>query len=334
MPLPKKAPTMQEVAREADCHASTVSLALRGDPRIPAETRARVEAAAQRLGYRVNPLVAAWVAARRAGRPVEQRVAAAYLTCHPGDFRWQADQHFRSIFEGARERGERFGFSLTEFRVSDYARDLGRLNQVLVTRNVRAVIVGPTLEHHTLEGLEWERFSLVTIGYGLTAPALHRVTEDHHLGMKLAFEACLARGHRRIGLALVRQHNEMRRERWIGAYLYEQNRHLAPADRLPIYIASSATPIAEAGGWLKKNKPDIVLADDPAAWRGSAVPTLGFALSAAHNYPGVHENNRGIGERAADLLVSLVLRNERGVPERRQTVLVEPSLDSESTSQQ
>lgn len=327
MVQPSKTPTMEDVARAAGCHASTVSLALRGDPRIPDATRERVTAMATKLGYRIHPMISAWVSARRAGRPVEQRVAAAYLTCHPGGFQWRADEHFRSIYEGARERAERYGFSLSEFRLEDYARDLARLNQVLATRNVQGLIVGPTLEHHELPGIDWAHFSLVTIGYGLASPAIHRVTEDHYLGMKLAFESCITSGHQRIGLALVRQHNAMRRERWIGAYLYEQNQHLAPADRLPIYIATTATPIAEAAKWLRTSKPDIVLADDPAAWRGSAVPTLGFALSAAHHFPGVHENNRGIGRHAADLLVSLVLRNERGIPAMRQTVLVEPSLE-------
>lgn len=318
---------MEDVARAAGCHASTVSLALRGDARIPAETRERVQAAARALGYRVHPLVAAWVTARRAGRPIARRLPAAYLTCHPETFRWKADVHFRSIFEGAREQAERYGFALSEFRVADYLRDLARLNQVLLTRNIQGMIVGPTLEHHTLEGLEWARFSLVTIGYGLTSPALHRVTEDHHLGLKMAFESCLARGHRRIGLALVRQHNAMRRERWIGAYLFEQHQHLAPVERLPIYIAETDTPISEAASWLKAQRPEVVLADDPAAWRTAGVPTIGFALSAAHQHAGVHENNRGIGRSAADLLVSLVLRNERGLPASRQTVLVEPSLD-------
>ncbi|MEO6246322.1 MAG: LacI family DNA-binding transcriptional regulator [Opitutaceae bacterium] len=323
---------MNDVARAAGCHASTVSLALRGDPRIPTETRERVTEAATRLGYRIHPMISAWVSARRAGRSVERRVAAAYLTCHPGDFRWRADEHFRSIYEGARERAEHYGFSLSEFQLADYARDLARLGQVLTARNVQGMIVGPTLEHHELRGLDCSRLALVTVGYGLTSPAVHRVTEDHYLGMKLAFESCLAHGHRRIGLALVRQHNAMRRERWIGAYLYEQNLHLAPADRLPIYIAATAAPIAEAAKWLRKGKPDIVLADDPAAWRGSGVPTLGFALAAAHTFPGVHENNRGIGHHAADLLVSLMLRNERGIPAVRQTVLVEPSLELPATS--
>jgi DNA-binding LacI/PurR family transcriptional regulator len=139
---------------------------------------------------------------------------------------------------------------------------------VLITRGVQGVIIGPTLEHHELRGLDWERFALVTIGYGLTAPALHRVTEDHHLGMKLAFESCLARGHRRIGLALVRQHNAMRRERWVAAYLYEQFQHLAPDERLPIHLAGPADPRAAGARWLKAYRPDVVLADDPTAWGG------------------------------------------------------------------
>lgn len=320
-------PTMEDVARAAGCHSSTVSLALRGDARIPVATRARVQAAADELGYRVHPLISAWVSARRAGRTVPRQLSAAYLTCHPRNFQWRGSAHFRSIFEGAREQTERHGFALTEFRVSDYAQNLLRLNQVLVTRNVQGLIVGPTLEHHELCGLDWSRFALVTIGYGLSSPNLHRVTEDHHLGMKLAFESSLEKRHRRIGLALVRQHNAMRRERWIGAYLYEQYKHLEAKDRLPIYIAAEDAPGPEAMVWLKANRPDIILADDPAAWRDVDVPTLGFALSAAHHHPGVQENNRGIGRHAADLLVSLVMRNERGLPRDRQTVLVEPSLD-------
>lgn len=318
---------MEDVARAAGCHASTVSLAMRGDPRIPEATRDHVTAAAAQLGYRIHPMISAWVMARRAGRPVDRHVAAAYLTCHPGGFRWRADEHFRSIYDGALEQAERFGFSLSEFCLEDYARDLTRLNRVLMTRKVQGLIIGPTLEHHELHGIDWARFSLVTIGYGLATPGIHRVTEDHHLGMKLAFESCLAKGHRRIGLALVRQHNAMRRERWFGAYLYEQNQHLAPADRLPIYIATTTAPVAERAKWLRATKPDIVLADDPAAWRSIDVDTLGFALSAARHFPGVHENNRGIGRYAADFLVSLVLRNERGIPAMRQTVLVEPSLE-------
>ena len=69
-----KVPTMEDVARAAGCHASTVSLALRGDVRIPGDTRERVQAAADRLGYRIHPLIAAWDLRRSPGGDVESAV--------------------------------------------------------------------------------------------------------------------------------------------------------------------------------------------------------------------------------------------------------------------
>jgi DNA-binding LacI/PurR family transcriptional regulator len=146
---------MSDVARRAGCDPSTVSLALRHDPRIAATTRERVVRAASELGYRTNPLIAAWVSARRASKPVHQHVSVAYLTCHPPSFRWKRDPHFRSIFEGAREQGERFGFSLEEFSLADYLPDLRRLNSVLMTRAVQGIIVGPGVESHSIAGLAW-----------------------------------------------------------------------------------------------------------------------------------------------------------------------------------
>lgn len=55
MPSTKKArASMQDVADAARVSRATVSRALRTDPRIPEPTRARVRAAAEKLGYRTN----------------------------------------------------------------------------------------------------------------------------------------------------------------------------------------------------------------------------------------------------------------------------------------
>jgi DNA-binding LacI/PurR family transcriptional regulator len=51
---PSMAITIRDLANACGCDSSTVSRALRDDPRIAAETRQLVQAAAQRLGYRVN----------------------------------------------------------------------------------------------------------------------------------------------------------------------------------------------------------------------------------------------------------------------------------------
>ena len=56
--VPAKA-TLEDVALKAGVHRTTVSLALREHPRIPAATRMRIKAIAAKLGYRINPLVSA-----------------------------------------------------------------------------------------------------------------------------------------------------------------------------------------------------------------------------------------------------------------------------------
>jgi hypothetical protein len=78
--------------------------------------------------------------------------------------------------------------------------------------------------------------------------------------------------------------------------------------------------------WLVINKPDIILSDQPARWERKGVPAMGFAITGEEPSPGVHENNRGIGRHAADLLIAMLQRNERGLPSSRQTVLVEPEF--------
>lgn len=316
---------MADVARLARCDASTVSLALRSDPRISAATTARVRAAAERLKYRVNPLVSAWVKARRAARPTQDQVAIGYLTSHPSGSHWGESQHFRSIFEGAKERAAEFGYALSQFRLADFGQRLEALSHVLVTRAVQGLIIGPTLQQYTLTGMEWERFALVTIGYALTDPVVHRVTEDHHFGMKLAFEACLTEGQRRIGLAITGRHHELRRERWIGAFLAEQQLKLGPRERLPIHVADGK--VGSDSAWVKRAQPEVVLADEPEKWTKLGVSAVGFAISTQDARRGVHENNWGIGRSATDLLIALVQRNERGLPTHRQTVLVEPNFE-------
>ncbi len=320
---------MADVARAVGCDASTVSLALRNDLRISAATRERVHRIAGEMGYRVHPMVAAWVAKRRSRHPAMHAVPLAYLSTHPRGVPWAEDPHFASILEGAKDRAKVFGYQLMQYRLTDYEGRIPALQRVLFTRAVQGLIVGPTLRQHEIHGLEWENFSVVTVGYALKVPAVHRVTEDHYFGMKLAFEACLGKGHRRIGLAITGCHHPLRRERWLGAYLAEQYRHLRPRERLPILqpdADSAGVPAEVVRQWVARTRPDVVLADQSDVWERLKIPTLGFAITGLEPVPGVHENNRGIGASAADLLIALLQRNERGLPASRQTVLVEPDL--------
>ena len=55
--------TLADIARVCSVHVTTVSLALRNSPRLPAETRERIQSTARRLGYTPDPWLRALVRA-------------------------------------------------------------------------------------------------------------------------------------------------------------------------------------------------------------------------------------------------------------------------------
>src|SRR5207249_1372261 len=96
--------TLEDVAKAAGVHRTTVSLSLRDHPRIPLETRDRVKAVARRLGYKINPLVSALMQSRRSGKPVKH-ATLAYVTNYATRYGWRPEHHDRpDFFPGAVER--------------------------------------------------------------------------------------------------------------------------------------------------------------------------------------------------------------------------------------
>lgn len=322
---------MQDVSRLAGCHPSTVSLALRGDSRISPETRERVRQAAAELDYVIHPFVSALTGARRMSRSVSRSVSLIYLDCLPSGYRWRDDSRYNVIYEGAKKMAEEKGYSLEVIRLADYGNDVSRLNLVLSTRNVQGIVVGPSLEHHEIEGIDWDAYAVVAIGHGLQSPVVHRVAEDDCLGVQMAFEACLELGYRRIALGFTGPHAKKRRELWMGAFLCEQQKSLAESERIPVFQADGFADSVTLSLWVDRHEPEILLSDEPDCWSQIGVPAMGIALTRSQSRVGVVENDHGIGRAAAELLIGLVVRNERGLPSMRQTLLVEPTMESTSS---
>src|SRR4051794_39952300 len=106
--------TLAHVAEAADVHKATAARALNRDPRISQATRERVERAAQKLGYKVNHLLAAWMSSRRRQLPVASAVLA-YVTGHPTRYAWRPPAtDLPNFHPGARERAIKAGYSVED----------------------------------------------------------------------------------------------------------------------------------------------------------------------------------------------------------------------------
>ena len=140
-PAPRRAPaTQQDVAAAAGVSRGLVSLALKGEGRMSAETRQRILDAASRLSYRTNT-AAAELASRRSGRLA---VIVPYLD----------NPFFDVVLRALRRRAADAGFVLAAF-VSDLTDRLEQatVDDVLSLRPEGLILPGTSMSGEQLREL-------------------------------------------------------------------------------------------------------------------------------------------------------------------------------------
>lgn len=327
--------SLRDVAREVGVSHVTVSLALRGDPRVSARRRVEIQAAAQRLGYRPDPMLSSLSAYRHSKRPVAISSTIAWLNQWTDPRELHRLHEFEAYWNGAREAAEQLGYRLEEFKIPP---DLtgGRLQKILEARGVSGILIPP---HHTplaLPDFDWSRFSLVRLGLSVKDPRAHVVTSDQMGCTALAFERLHERGYRRIGYVSSRPFDRKTGGNFRAGYLSSQDA-LVPLRRHlpPLFLAddSSAEDERQLGAWLKRAKPDALITSMTGlhpllrrlGWRvPDDVAVCATSLPDGNFDSGVDQNSTEIGHVAARTLAALIHQNERGIPRYCRRILVEP----------
>lgn len=323
--------TLQDVAARAGVHRSTVALALRDHPRIPESTRRRIQAIAKKLGYRLNPLVAALMRSRRTGTPVKH-VTLAFVTNYPTRFGWEPAQHDRpNFFPGAVARAREFGYKLDHLWLGEPGMTPKRFCDVLAARGIHGLLISRLPPgQHSLD-LVWDRFSCVSLGLTLRSPRLHHVTENHFDTAWQAMQECRERGYRRVGFVFSEANDSPRvGDRWLSAYLGQQLQ-FPPATRLPV-CPGEPTDQSTFAAWFRRHRPDALLVNHCTPvlhWleaMGKKVPA-DVGLVELEDHPklgcaGVYYDPAKIGALGVDMLVGLMHRNETGVPTNQHEILL------------
>ncbi len=328
------APTLRDIARRAGVSATTVSKALRNHPKISATRRAEIAALAERMGYRRNPALSAWMRHVRDLRRPAAGETLAYVTSRSLAETLRArDAWAHRYHAGARALAERLGFRCTTFALEDHDEDWGRLFRMLHQRGVRGVAIGPLagLAPPSVEAAPFSLASIESLGPGA---AVDWVATDHYRGMLLAVEEAKRRGHRRIGyIRSAIQTPE--HERWRAAFaLYLAD---APeAERVPALAPGVGGPSEAAlSEWLRRHEPTVILSPDNAVLGrlrriGVSVPRdLAYVTldqeGAAAGVAGVKQHMEEVGAALVRLLAMKIELNETGPALVPRSLLLQPT---------
>lgn len=193
----KRSPTIKEVAALAGVAFSTAATALRGEGRIKAETRRRVQEAAKALGYRSNRAAAILASGRRGS---ERREVVAYVSHLAPDVRLRPGmvQRREEVLAAAR----RAGYSVREVEL--YGEDdPSRQLQAVYHQGIDGLVMGRFLgAPYEIAELDLAPFAVVGFERFGKPPLIHTVRHDVGQAVREAFSRLEQAGCQRIAAAL------------------------------------------------------------------------------------------------------------------------------------
>ena len=286
------------------------------------ETVERVVKAAEEAGYHRNPLTGAVMSLLRRSSGQEFRGVIAALELVPADRPDHAVRYSEAIMAGIVERASELGFKVEKFEIKPEGPRMERLDTILHTRGIQAVVILPAFGFPDFSQLDWSRYTGVYTDYFIDRPALHCVCSDHYRSMVALLQRLHGLGYRRPGLVIDIQLDERLQFRWEGAFVALQ-KYLPDITEVPPLRLGMITREA-FGEWFKEHDPDVVLCHeyDAIGWMrelGANVPeTHGFvclnSLRALKPCASLDLQTSELGARAVELATAQLLHNETGVP--------------------
>ncbi len=182
-----KPPTLAEVAGVAGVSLKTASRAINGERYVAADTRDRVLATAESLGFQLNAMAS----------QLKRGVQSSAIGLITGDL---ANPFYSMLAKGVEHEIRQQGLQLM-IASSEETPELERsLIEEFVTRRVRGLILVSTMaSHESLAEVQAKGIPVVFVDRGPVGLAADSIVIDNAGGVRLATEQLLGLGHRRIG---------------------------------------------------------------------------------------------------------------------------------------
>ncbi|MFH1499352.1 MAG: substrate-binding domain-containing protein [Verrucomicrobiota bacterium] len=196
----------------------------------------------------------------------------------------------------------------------------------------------PQPDPNSKVALNLESFACVSIGYSLTQPRLHVISNHQHSSTLMSLRELAALGHERIGMVSATDTLRRTEHNFESPYCFFQSIQ-DEARRIPLFAVAGRDEPANVNRhreafleWFRRYRPTAIIStvSEVRGWldaAGFSVPSeVSVAtLSRIHDagWSGIDQQERQIGARAVELLISLFQSGERGAPGTPIRLLVE-----------
>ena len=325
--------SLGDIARAVGVSKAAVCYALRNQPGVSQETRARVLRMARKLGYAPDARIASWMLRMREAKS-KDLLPIAWLNSKPEKDAWNKIDYLSPFLEGARLRALELGYRVEEIWVRQPGVTMQRVSQILAQRGIEGVIVSQPARHIRLD---WTRLAAVSIDGSLLAPSLHRVMADHAFNLLLAIKSLKRLGYRRIGICFSEEVDRFSHHtcRATACYIQETS---AKSQQVPPLFYSGSSSVAQEKlvlAWVRRTKPDVVVGLDNrlVLWLKRAGYRVPEEIGVAHvavdddvsDWAGIYSNKREIGAAAVEWVITLLQNHRFGLPKLAMNMLVHGS---------
>jgi LacI family transcriptional regulator len=334
--------SIREIARKAGVHHTTVSMALRNHPELPKETCQRLQALAEKMGYRPDPMLVSLAAYRQSRVAPQYKSTIGIISGHAEPDGWHQGFNVSGIkfYNGIVARSKELGYHIEEFSPVAMKVKPDKLAKILVNRGIRGLIIPPRQRARGFLKLDWTHFSAVTIGYSLVYPELHRVTSNHAGSMVMVLRKLRQLGYRRIGVAIAQEFDERVNRGYSSGYA-AGSRLYNEKDLIPWFtLNTTSSELGAFKTWLKKYKPEVIVGlnfqltnwifdmglkipEDYAFVHLNLTYVDGKSPDREKITTGIYQKQAVVGAAAIDLLSGMIQRNECGIPEDPKIMLVQ-----------
>jgi DNA-binding LacI/PurR family transcriptional regulator len=261
--------SLKSIADKAGVSVSTVSLALRKDPRIKKATREQIEKIAKELGYSPNPLLSSLASRQFRQNKNQAGLSLAYFTYLPEESRENkiSYPYVTAYLNGIIPRAQELGYRVEHFELTQQ-KSLPALGRMLYQRGYAGIILGPVRDLAEPLDFPWEKFCVVACG-GVEpqlASQFNWVRTDFFGVTRRAYLRAWEAGFRRIGVALATQTGNLEESSLRLGAILTLNRKLFDKSPIPVFEYIEADRrhhlnkvLTAFMKWYHKNKPDILI---------------------------------------------------------------------------